>query len=250
MSWLQALAQFDDDWVVRVTAVEKLANGWKDNSGTLPWLKTLAWSDNYGAVRVEAVEQVAQGWKEEPETLPWLKTLAKSDEYSTVRLAAISQLADGRNGEPGMFEFLCNCVLNIPFECEEYLEYNPRRRALGGILDQYPNHPQTLPLLRDLAENDPDYEVREFAVQELAHGWKDEPGMFEFLHNRALNDPFERKDDWEYNPRQLALKIIIKNYPNHPQILPLLRDRSLNDPDEKVRDFATEKLKNWSKSCE
>ncbi|MBD1901711.1 HEAT repeat domain-containing protein [Trichocoleus sp. DQ-A3] len=284
LSWLKYLAQFDDDWVVRVTAVEELAKGWKDNSGTLPWLKTLAWSVNYGAVRVEAVDQVVQGWKEEPETLPWLKTLAKSDEYPTVRmtalsgwcnawkddpeilptlkgyaqsdkdsyvrLAAISQLADGWKGEPGMFEFLCNCALNAPFEREDYLEYNPRQTALEGILEQYPNHPQTLPLLLDRAVNDPDYEVREFAVQELAHGWNDEPDMFEFLHNRAVNDPFEREGDWEDNPRQLALEIIIKNYPHHPQTLPLLRDRSVNDPDQKVREFATEKLKNWSKSCE
>ncbi|MEP0800313.1 HEAT repeat domain-containing protein [Funiculus sociatus] len=284
LSWLKALAQFDDDWVVRVTAVEELANRWKDNSGTLPWLKTLAWSDNYGAVRVEAVEQVAQGWKEEPETLPWLKTLAKSDEYPTVRatalrgwsnaskddpeilptlkdyaqsdkdsyvrLAAISQLADAWKGEPGMFEFLCNCALNDPFEREgdwEDMEYNPRQTALEGILEQYPNHPQTLPLLRDRAVNDPDYEVREFAVQELARGWKDAPGMFEFLCDRALNDPFERNEDWEDNPRQTALDAIIKNYPDHPQTLPLLRDRAEHDPDEKVREFASEELKKLDK---
>ncbi len=66
--------------------------------------------------------------------------------------------------------------------------------------------------------------------------------MFEFLCNRALNDPFERKED---NPRQLVLEIIIKQYPEHPQTLPLLHDRAGNDPDENVREFATEKLKNW-----
>jgi hypothetical protein len=69
--------------------------------------------------------------------------------------------------------------------------------------------------------------------------------MFEFLCNRALNDPFERKEDWENNPRQLALEIIIKQYPNHLQTLPLLHDRAENDPDENVREFATEELKNW-----
>ena len=66
--------------------------------------------------------------------------------------------------------------------------------------------------------------------------------MFEFLCDRALNDPFERKEDREDNPRQLALEIIIKQYRDRPQTLPLLQDRAENDPDEKVREFAQKKL--------
>jgi hypothetical protein len=66
--------------------------------------------------------------------------------------------------------------------------------------------------------------------------------MFEFLCDRALNDPFEHKKGSEDNPRQLALEIIIKQYPDHPQTLPLLQDRAENDPDEKVREFAKKKL--------
>jgi hypothetical protein len=89
--------------------------------------------------------------------------------------------------------------------------------------------------------------VRFTAVQELAKGWKDEPGMFELLCDRALNDPFERKEDWENNPRQIALEAIIEQYRNHPQTLPLLQDRAENDPDEKVREFAREKLADLEK---
>jgi hypothetical protein len=66
--------------------------------------------------------------------------------------------------------------------------------------------------------------------------------VFEFLCNCALNDPFERKEDWEDKPRQLALEIIIKQYPDYPQTLPLLQDRAENDSDEKVRELAKEKL--------
>jgi hypothetical protein len=79
-------------------------------------------------------------------------------------------------------------------------------------------------------------------MRELARGWKDEPGMFEFLCDRALHDPFERKEDREGNPRQLALEIIIKQYRDHPQTLPLLQDRAKNDSDEKVREFVQKKL--------
>jgi HEAT repeat protein len=119
---------------------------------------------------------------------------------------------------------------------------NPRQAALAAITKQYPEHPQTLPLLRNRVENDPDDKVREFAMQELAKIGKDEPGMFEFFCHRALNDPFERQDEEEDNLRQLALEIIIKQYPDHPQTIPLLRDRAENDPDDRLRQFANKKL--------
>jgi hypothetical protein len=102
--------------------------------------------------------------------------------------------------------------------------------------------PDTLPLLKQRAQSDDDWVVRQAAVQELARGWKDDPWLFDFLYDIALNDPFERKKDREDNPRQLALQIIIKQYRDHPQTLPLLQDRAENDPDEKVREFAKNKL--------
>ena len=45
---------------------------------------------------------------------------------------------------------------------------NPRQIALEIIIKQFPQHPQTLPLLRDRTENDPDEQVREFAQKKLA----------------------------------------------------------------------------------
>jgi hypothetical protein len=81
-------------------------------------------------------------------------------------------------------------------------------------------------LAQTKSPSDDNWDVRRAAVQELARGWKDEPWMFEFLCNCALNDPFERKEDREDNPRQLALEIIIKQYRDRPQTLPLLQDRA------------------------
>ncbi len=42
-----------------------------------------------------------------------------------------------------------------------------RQVALLAIIEQYPQHPHTLPLLRDRAENDADEKVREFAQNKL-----------------------------------------------------------------------------------
>jgi hypothetical protein len=116
------------------------------------------------------------------------------------------------------------------------------------IATNWKDDPDTLPMLKQWATSDDDSFVRGAAVQELAKGWKDEPGMFELLCARVLHDPFERKEDREYNPRQTALEAIIKQRPDSPQTLLLLRDRAENDPDEKVRELAQKKLEKWSKS--
>ncbi|HAZ45572.1 MAG TPA: hypothetical protein DCZ55_14205 [Cyanobacteria bacterium UBA11371] len=98
--------------------------------------------------------------------------------------------------------------------------------------------PDSLILLKDWAQNRANEDVRRAAVQELARGWKDTPGIFEFLCDRAVNDPFTRHDQSETNPRQTALDVIVRYYHDHPHTLDLLRDRADNDPDEQVRNFA------------
>ncbi len=70
--------------------------------------------------------------------------------------------------------------------------------------------------------------------------------MFEFLCDRAINDPFERDYNFQDNRRQIALETMIQHYPNHAQTLTLLQDRAKNDSDEKVREFAKKTLENWS----
>ncbi|NEO10506.1 MAG: hypothetical protein F6K51_35350, partial [Moorea sp. SIO3I8] len=42
--------------------------------------------------------------------------------------------------------------------------------------------------------------------------WHDQPWLFEFLCDRILHDPFERKKSSDDNPRQAALKAILEYY--------------------------------------
>ncbi|MEH2454706.1 HEAT repeat domain-containing protein [Nostoc sp.] len=105
--------------------------------------------------------------------------------------------------------------------------------------------PGTLPFMKAQAKFDEWINVRRVALQQLSKEWKDDPGIFEFLHDCAIHDPFERIALSVGNPRQTALEAIIKQFPQHPQTLPLLRDRAKNDPDEQVRKFAQKKLKQW-----
>ena len=168
LALLKQKAQSDDHWAVRYAAVQELAQGWKDDPDTLPLLKQKAQSDDDGVVRYAAVQELAQGWKDDPDTLPLLKQKAQSDDVWAVRYTAVQELAQGWKDEPWMFELLCNCAINDPFVREKDWQDNPRQLALEIIIKQYPNHPQTLPLLHDRADNDPDEKVKQFAQNKLA----------------------------------------------------------------------------------
>ncbi|WP_334722727.1 hypothetical protein [Nostoc sp.] len=85
-----------------------------------------------------------------------------------MRRVALKQLAWGWKDEAWMFEFLLSRSINDPFKRMTTWQTNPRQIALEIIIKQFPQHPQTLTLLRDRAENDPDEQVREFAQKKLA----------------------------------------------------------------------------------
>jgi predicted NACHT family NTPase len=168
LTLLKHRATSDQSPSVRMAAIRELVGGWKDDPETLPILKSRAMSDDDGDVRFNAMEKLARGWQNDPDTLPILKTRALSDDNWDVRWVAVRELARGWKDEPWMFEYLCNCALNDPFERKEDREDNPRQLALEIIIKQYPDHSQTLPLLQDRAENDPDEKVRELAKKKLA----------------------------------------------------------------------------------
>ncbi|NES20332.1 MAG: NACHT domain-containing protein [Symploca sp. SIO3E6] len=164
---LEEWAQFHEDWNVQRAAVIEIARGWKDEPETLPLLQKWAQSNENIAVRHAAVEEIARGWKDDPDTLTLLQQKAQSDKDRLLRHSAVEEIARGWKDEPWMLEFLCDRVLNDPFERQEYLEANPRQSALNIIIEQYPHHPRLLTLLRDRAENDSDENLRKFARQKL-----------------------------------------------------------------------------------
>ena len=90
-----------------------------------------------------------------------------SDESEDVRREAVKQMATGWKQEPGIFEILYDNTLNDPFKRKHNFETNPRQIALEAIVKQYPDHPQTLPLLQDRAENDPDEQLQKWAKRKL-----------------------------------------------------------------------------------
>jgi hypothetical protein len=192
-----------------------------------------------GGIYYRTISAIATIWKEDIETLHWLKACTQFAENWLVQRAAIYLLAQGWKDDPDTLPIIKTCVQSDEQSDEDVaVRYAGVQILAEGWKDDF----DTLPILKTCALSDDHEDVRYAAVWELALGWKDEPWMFEFLCDRALNDPFERKEDSEDNPRQLALEIIIKQYRDRPQTLPLCKDRAENDPDEKVREFAKKKL--------
>ncbi|MHC5740044.1 HEAT repeat domain-containing protein [Nostoc sp.] len=169
-SILKECATQDDYWDVRGTAVRELARNFKDNPDTKTWLKERATKDNNYDVRGTAVRELAKNFKDDPDTKTWLKERATQDNSASVRRAAVQELAKHFKYQAELFEIYYNCAVNDPFKDSHDLLFNPnpRRIALEIIIKQFPQHPQTLPLLRDRAKNDPDEQVREFAQKKLA----------------------------------------------------------------------------------
>jgi predicted NACHT family NTPase len=246
LPFLKQRATADNDEDVRLAAVQELARGWKDDPDTLLLLKQRATADKNYKVRLAAVEELARGWKDDPDTLLLLKQRATADNDEDVRLAAVQELARGWKDDP-------DTLLLLKQRATADKNNDVRRAAVQELARGWKDDPDTLPFLKQRATADNDEDVRLAAVEELARGWKNEHWMFEFLRDRAVNDPFRRKfwfiklqPDSATNPRQTALKVIIQHYANHPETLSLLQDRAKNDSDKKVREFAKERLENWS----
>jgi hypothetical protein len=190
-------------------------------------------------IRYQAVVAIAKTWKDEIETLPWLKNCAQLDKNWAAGYAAIRELAKGWKDDPDTLSILKNSAQSgTP---------NVQQAAVEELAKGWKDDPDTLSILKACAlSSECFFGVRAETMQLLAKGWKDEPGIFEFLCNRAVNDPFKRYNNSNRNPRQFALEAIIEQYSEHPQTLRLLRDRAKNDLDYKVREFAVRALaKGW-----
>ncbi|MEH2304311.1 HEAT repeat domain-containing protein [Nostoc sp.] len=157
-----------DDGDVRRVAIRALASNFPDDLDTHLFFKELATADDRD-VRRAAIRALASNFPDDLDTHLFLKERATADDDGNVRVAAIQALAKHFKNQPELFEIYYNCAINESFEGSHnpWSHPNPRRVALEIIIKQFSQYPQTLPLLRHKAENDPDEQVREFAQQKL-----------------------------------------------------------------------------------
>ncbi|BAY90734.1 MULTISPECIES: HEAT repeat domain-containing protein [unclassified Tolypothrix] len=165
--WLKERTMHDESAGIRCAAMEELVRYFKDDPDTKSILKQRAIQDDNEYVRLVAVEELVCSFKDDPDTKSILKQQATQDNSASVRGAAVEELARSFQDDRDLFAIYYNCAVNDPFEVQPDYEGNPRKIALQIIVQHFPQHPDTLPLLRDRAANDPDEQLRNFAQNQL-----------------------------------------------------------------------------------
>jgi Trp operon repressor len=139
-------------------AIQGIAKQWKEDLRTLPFLKEVVLCHELVEVREVAVFELARGWKESA-ILNLLKNVVDKDEDLYVQNTAITEVVRGwKNVAVFLWaERLVQAAENS----------NVRQSSLKALSTHYPDHPKTLELLRDRAQNDPDEQLREWAQEQL-----------------------------------------------------------------------------------
>ncbi|MEH1813375.1 MAG: HEAT repeat domain-containing protein [Nostoc sp.] len=163
---LQDCATNDKNEDVRLAAIQALASNFSDDANTGTILQDCATDNKNKDVRLVAIQALASNFPDELNTCTILQDQTTHDD-SDVRCVAIQVLAKHFRYQPELFDTYYNCAFRDPFDRKQTRNTNPRRIALEIIIKQFPQHPQTLPVLRDRAENDPDEQVRKFAQKKL-----------------------------------------------------------------------------------
>ncbi|UXE58827.1 MAG: HEAT repeat domain-containing protein [Woronichinia naegeliana WA131] len=197
LHWFKYLALLDKDGTVRQLAVYAITQGWKEDPDTLPLLKDRALLDEDYYVRRTAITAISEGWKEDPDTLPFLKNRALQDEEKRVRQVAVQAIIQNWQEDPELFEFLANIALNDPFKRKYYFQDNPSQTALEALLENFGDNPdEALEILNQVGfirrEYDFDDNPRGDALLGLLENFSDNPKTLEILNQVALNDSDEQ----------------------------------------------------------
>jgi HEAT repeats len=168
LPWLQDFA-FNGDGDSQWFAVKSIAKYYKNDPQTLLWLQARARLDDDAFLQWEAVKAITEHYKYDSQTLPLLKQCVQTHSEPVVRYKAIQLISENFHQEPGIYEFFCTIAQSDPFKAWEEGDpiLNPRFWALKTLITKYPTHFKPLELLRDLALNDPDEQLREWAQQQL-----------------------------------------------------------------------------------
>lgn len=159
-----------EDENYRVLAPVALAEGWPNETSTLPLLRDFAVNDTSEAVRADAVFSLAEHFRSDSQTLQLVLDRALSDTDEFVRRVAVWSLALFFSGEAQTLHYIHDRAVNDESpkpedKPSEWGEYYVREVAIRVIVEYWRMHPDTLPLLHDRAENDPTPWLRERAKE-------------------------------------------------------------------------------------
>ncbi|MEQ8751980.1 MAG: HEAT repeat domain-containing protein [Coleofasciculus sp. G1-WW12-02] len=112
-------------------------------------------------------------------------------------------------------------------------------QAVVSIATTWHDSPDTLPWLKQTAQSDDDWIVRQAAVEEIAKGWKDDSDTLPWLKQTAQFDD-------EGDVRLTAVQEIAKGWKDDPDTLPWLKQKAEYDDYLFVRYAAVQEIaKGW-----
>jgi hypothetical protein len=225
VDWLHERAIVDEHGSVRVAALAGLAGRSGEDPRVDSWLRDRAVSDPVGYVRARALQAIG-GSPADGALCDWLRDRAVSDLEEFPRLVSATVLAEGWWQAPGMAPWFRDRAVADPSS-------RFRTKILRELARRWPDT-ETEALLRDRAIIDQDEFVREAAINALAEGWWQAPGMAGWLRERSTADSSR-------SVRSGALLVMAACWPN-AQTARFLSDRVAADPDSGVRQSALELL--------
>jgi hypothetical protein len=173
LKWLKLQSQQDinpgdECGPARWAAVKAVAESYCNSLETSDWLKAIAKQEIDGGFgRHAAIWSLAEHYQSDPEVLSLLKFVSQQAKESFVRKTAAEAIAKYFIRTPGVFERLCEAVVQDPFQRENSRHLNPRKVILESLLTHYPTHPKIFNLLCDRAAKDADEHLREWAQEQL-----------------------------------------------------------------------------------
>jgi hypothetical protein len=115
--------------------------------------------------------------------------------------------------------------------------YHAYRAGIVGLLQGWPEDPEVLSLLQELATHDEDPAVRQFVVQTLGTRFQGSPHVFSVLRDRVMNDN-------AFAIRWAALQQLTEGWRDHPEALSVVETVAVHDRSEDVRSIAIDLLCN------
>ncbi|WP_260739728.1 NACHT domain-containing protein [Tunturiibacter lichenicola] len=178
LGWLKENGEDGPTSILRVTAIEVYARGWKDDPETLAWLKVQAETNTEENACGKAVEEIGSGWRTESSTLDWLREIAVNSGKTASRQAAIQALATNWRNQEGVRDLIIERAA---------LDDNMTVRSIAclfiGIVWQH--DPVVFPTLRQRFSIETDDTLRYLILITIFATNKEAPQLQEFFREVA-----------------------------------------------------------------
>ncbi|NTU52298.1 MAG: hypothetical protein HGA97_01070 [Chlorobiaceae bacterium] len=222
---LKHWAENDESDGIRMLALKKIADSWRNKLETMEWLKGRAVLDASLKIRLQAIHIVASDWRveqndETDKTIIWLKELATVAENEDIRKCAVQAFNslmpnnpidlltvpdpfhggdnDNERGDDSRVWTLKNVIWRSKFDtvtlhwAMQQAEFDESDRvrliAVEEVADAWQSNAETLIWLKHRAVVDKNDKIRKAAIEAIAYGWRDEPDTQAWLNARAIEE--------------------------------------------------------------